>query len=102
MLGILIEAVPCRIHTVLTDNGIQFTRKLGMRGLGPSTTPGRQIEAAPQAFLLAGNCACRLSTLKGRTPCELVCRQWRIESDGFRLEPCHHYPGLDTRAGPPL
>lgn len=24
-LGELIEAVPCRIHTVLTDNGVQFT-----------------------------------------------------------------------------
>ena len=29
MLGRLIEAVPYRIHTVLTDNGLQFTHKPG-------------------------------------------------------------------------
>ncbi|MDB5368913.1 MAG: Integrase, catalytic core, partial [Roseomonas sp.] len=29
VLANLIEAVPCRIHTVLTDNGIQFTHKPG-------------------------------------------------------------------------
>ena len=29
MLSNLIEAVPYRIHTVLTDNGIQFTHKPG-------------------------------------------------------------------------
>jgi hypothetical protein len=29
VLGNLIEAVPYRIHTVLTDNGIQFTHKPG-------------------------------------------------------------------------
>ena len=29
MLGCLIKAVPYRIHTVLTDNGLQFTHKPG-------------------------------------------------------------------------
>ena len=48
------------------------------------------------AFLLAYTCARRLKTLKGSTPYDFICRQWTVEPERFKLNPCHHSPGLST------
>lgn len=135
----LIAAVPYRIHTVLTDNGVQFTsRPQDIHDLGhifdrvcnehdiehrltkvnhPWTNGqvermNRTIKDATvrryhydshdqlgghlEGFLAAYNFARRLKTLGGLTPYEFICKTWTSEPKGFRLDPIHQMPGLNT------
>ncbi len=47
-------------------------------------------------FISAYNFGRRLKTLKGLTPCEVICKAWTSEPDRFTLDPTHHMPGLNT------
>jgi transposase InsO family protein len=47
-------------------------------------------------FLAAYNFGRRLTTLKGLTPHEFICKRWTIEPERFRLDPIHQMPGLNT------
>ena len=47
-----------------------------------------------QTFLLAYNFAKRLKRLKGVTPYEFVCAEWRKNPSSFIREPTHYPPGL--------
>ena len=141
-LEALIEAVPYKIHTVLTDNGIQFAylpknrngptarymthmfdmrcRKNGIehrltkpnhpwtngqvermnRTLKDATVKRYHYESRDQlrehlaAFLAAYNFAKRLKTLRGLTPHEYVCKNWKTDHAAFRKDPTQLIPGL--------
>ena len=143
----LVEAVPYKIHTVLTDNGIQFrtppryangttarsmTHIFAMRcrehGIehrftkinhpwtnGQVERMNRTIKEATvkrfhyddheqlrrhlDDFIAAYNFGRRLKTLKGLIPYEIVCQQWTIEPDRFKLDPIHQMPGPNTLFG---
>jgi integrase-like protein len=104
----LIERVPYRIHTVLTDNGFQFTptaRRL--ERCGDSTTAG-ESSAVSCPCLRLGLCAAghrasaheiqspldqwlakRLKSLGGLTPFERICQLWTEQPERFRLNPIH-------------
>ena len=47
-------------------------------------------------FIAAYNFGRRLKTLKGLIPYEIVCQQWTIEPDRFKLDPIHQMPGTGT------
>jgi hypothetical protein len=53
-------------------------------------------------FMAAYNCARRLKTLGGLTPCEYICKIWTSEPDRFILDPIHQMQGLNTMAPPPI
>ena len=134
----LLTAVPYKIHTVLTDNGIQFTnRKRDIHAFhhifgrvcqeygidhrltttnhpwtnGQVERMHRTLKDATvkryhyqthnrlkehlQAFLMAYNFAKRLTTLKGLTPYEYICRCWQQEPERFTSDPYHHTLGLN-------
>ncbi len=134
-LDALIEAVPYRIHTVLTDNGIQFAdlpknrqgptarfrshpfdRLCLVHGIDPRLTKPNhpwtngqverrnrtlkdatvkrsfydthnQLKAHLIDFLKAYNFARRLTTLKGLTPYESLCKLRTQTPDTFILNP---------------
>jgi transposase InsO family protein len=110
----LIAAVPYKIHTVLTDNGIQFTTP----GAGGSAVPlikeamNRTIKDATVKrfyyeshdqlrqhladFVAAYNFARRLKTLKGLTPYEFICKAWTSQPERFTVNPLQQMPGLNT------
>ena len=48
------------------------------------------------AFVNAYNFAKRLKTLQGLTPYEFICQRWTKEPKRFRLNPAHHFPGLNS------
>jgi hypothetical protein len=77
-LEALIAALPYRIHTVLTDNGIQFVDRSHLSD-----------------FVAAYNFAKRLKTLAGLTAYEFICKCWQKEPDRFALDPFHQMPGLN-------
>ncbi|WP_345127710.1 IS481 family transposase, partial [Hymenobacter antarcticus] len=52
-----------------------------------------QLNTHLQTFLLAYNFAKRLKRLKGLTPYEFVCAEWRKNPSSFIREPTHHTPG---------
>ncbi|MEM8572667.1 MAG: hypothetical protein AAGG56_17445 [Pseudomonadota bacterium] len=70
----LIEAVPYRgIHAVLTDNGVQFTRRpQGIHDLGPYYL----IASAPS------------------TPPNTASQKWTSEPERYKRHPNHLIPGL--------
>lgn len=143
-LEALIDAVPYKIHTVLTDNGIQFTFPPRYKG-GPTArymthmfdmrcrengiehrltkikqpwTNGQvermnrtikeatvkryhydghdQFKQHLETFVNAYNYGRRLKTLRGLTPYEFICKMWTTEPEGFKLNPIHQMPGLNT------
>ncbi len=55
-----------------------------------------QLNAHLQTFLLAYNFAKRLKRLKGLTPYEFVCAEWRKNPSIFHRDPAHHIPGPYT------
>ena len=61
----LLEAVPYRIHTVLTDNGIQFANLPKNRG--GLTARWRAIPSTGYAIFTESNTASRSPTIPGRT-----------------------------------
>jgi hypothetical protein len=132
-------AIPDTIHTVLTDNGSQFTnrkrdlyafhhifdrvcRAYGIdhrltkthhpwtngqvermnRTLKEATVKNYQdqthqhLKAHLQAFLMAYNCAKRLTTLRGLTPYEYIWQCWQKAPERFTINPYHHTLGLNT------
>lgn len=98
----LIEAVPYKIHTVLTDNGIQFTTPGGGSAvpLIKEATVKRfyyvshdQLREHLANFVAAYNFAKRLKTLKGLTPYEYICKCWTKEPQRFTSDPHHQMPG---------
>jgi transposase InsO family protein len=154
----LIEAVPYRIHTVLTDNGIEFTFppryadgptaryithmfdmrcrenviehrltnvkypwSLEERELVQWTNSPRngQVERINRTiteatvkrfhyddqhqfkthladFVAAYNFRQRLTSLRGLTPYEFICKCWTSKPERFTIDPIHQMPGLNT------
>ncbi|GEC17535.1 transposase-like protein [Nitrobacter winogradskyi] len=95
----LIAAVPYTIHTVLTDNGIQFTNqarhKYAFRHIFDRVDHD-QLRRHLADFINAYNFGRRLKTLKGLTPYEFICKRWTSEPDRFIINPIHQMPGLNT------
>ena len=140
----LVAAVPYKIHTVLTDSGVQFCYQPSRRQ-GPTarycphifdmrcresdiehrlTKPNHpwtngQVERMKrtlkeatvkryhyathdelrehlQTFVKAYNFAKRLKTLKGLTVFEYISKCWTEQPERFRLNPAHHFAGLNT------
>jgi Integrase core domain len=93
-----IAAVPYKVHTVLTDNGVQFCN----RTLKDATVRRYHYVSHSQlanhlaAFLEAYNFAKRLKTLRGLTPYECICNVWADEPDCFRYNPTHLTSGLNN------
>ena len=52
-----------------------------------------QLNTHLQTFLQAYNLAKRLKRLKGLTPHEFICAEWRKNPDIFHRDPAHHPPG---------
>ena len=89
----LIAAVPYKIHTVLTDNGLHFTDPRGTRWTAAAikeliarNKPFRyethdQRRSHLADFVTAYNFANRLKTLKGLTPYKYICKLWTKEPD---------------------
>jgi hypothetical protein len=48
------------------------------------------------AFLMAYNFAKRLTTLKGLTPYEYICKIWTTQPERFAINPIQHNVGLNT------
>ncbi|MCX4187384.1 IS481 family transposase [Methylophaga sp. OBS4] len=140
----LIKACPFKIHTILTDNGPQFTyiKNIVKRGKGPAkrhrfdlacqkhgirhkiTQPYRpqtngqvermnrtlkdattkryyyenveQLKRHLESFLMAYNCAKKLSALKRKTPYEAILFWWDKQPKLFNINPLHHWMGLNT------
>lgn len=74
----LLEAVPYKIHTILTDNGIQFAEQPRNR----NTAFSRQMRFD--------------KTLNGLTPYEYIAKIWTSEPERFIVNPIHQMPGLNT------
>ena len=100
-LELLLEAVPYRIHTILTDNG-QVERM--NRTIKDATVKRYHYESHDQLrthladFLNAYNFARRLKTLSGLAPYEYICKIWTSEPDRFIVDPIHQMPGPNTYA----
>src|SRR6266481_1147923 len=101
----LIKAVPYKIHTVLTDNGVQFTfppryadgpTARYMTHMFDMRCRENGIEHHLTDFINAYNYGRRLKTLKGLTPYEFIVKMWTKEPERFRLDPIHQMPGLNT------
>jgi hypothetical protein len=111
----LIEAVPYRVDTVLTDNGTHFRSR--RRNLVPAETNGQvermnrairdatvshfyrtrdELGARPHDFVDAYNFARRLKTLRGLTPYEFVCKAWILPPQRFTISPLEKMPGLNS------
>lgn len=106
----LIEAVPYRIHTVLTDNGIKHRLTKNKhpwtngqvermnRTINEATVKRfhyddhAQFKAHLADFINAYNFGRRLKTLKGLTPYEYICKIWTAEPDRFILNPIYQMP----------
>lgn len=123
-LEALIAAVPYKIHTVLTDNGIQFAfppryangptarytiHMFDMRcrenGIEHRLTKIKhpwtngQVERMDRTiadFISAYNYARRLKILKGLAPYEYICKCWTSQPQRFNLNPLQQMPGLNT------
>jgi len=55
-----------------------------------------QLREHLQTFVNAYNFAKRLKTLKGLTPFEYIVKCWTEKPKRFKLNPNHHFPGLNT------
>ena len=89
----MVEAVSYQIHTVLTDNGIQFCHPPRYRS-GPTAQYSKHL--FDRVCRDGYNHARRLKTLRGLTPYEYVYATWTKEPDRFRINPSHHIPGPYT------
>ncbi|HEX8507304.1 MAG TPA: IS481 family transposase [Hymenobacter sp.] len=128
--------IPYQVHTLLTDNGIEFRPlphhpKAGRHPVGQLcdewgieqrfTKPAHpwtngqvermnrtlkeatikrfhyetadQLNTHLQTFLQAYNFAKRLKRLKGLTPYEFICAEWRNNPSIFQRDPTHHPSG---------
>ena len=110
----LIAAVPYKIHTVLTDNGIEhrFTKVNHPWTNGQVEWMNRTIKEATvkryhyddheqlrihlSDFIAAYNFGRRLKTLKGLTPYEYICTCWTDQPELFTLNPIYQMPGLNN------
>ncbi|MET3662824.1 transposase-like protein [Aquamicrobium ahrensii] len=95
----LLASISYKTHTVLTDNGVQFTTP----GAGGSAVPlikdatvkrfyyesHDQLRQHLADFAAAYNFARRLKTLKSLTPYEFICQRCTKEPERFRLNPVH-------------
>lgn len=55
-----------------------------------------QFRAHRADLMAAYDFACRLETLKGRTPCECICKVGTSEPDRFITNPIHQMPRPNT------
>ena len=55
-----------------------------------------QLDRHLANFVSAHNYGRRLTTLKGLTPYEFICKTWASEPERFTLNPHHQMPGLNT------
>ena len=104
--------MPYRIHTILTDNGIQFAEQPRNRNTAWSRQMRfdmiceandiehyehhDQLRTHLAEFMAAYNFARRLKTLSGLTPYEYIAKIWTSEPDGFIVDPIHQMQGLNT------
>jgi len=87
----LIAAVPYKIHTVLTDNGIKdaTVRRFYYES-------HEQLRRHLADFISAYNYGRRLKTLKGLTPYEFICKAWASNPERFSINPLQQMPGLNS------
>jgi hypothetical protein len=95
-LRALIKAVPYKIHTVLTDNGIHFTDPKG-----ETWTPAeiRQMITRKEPFRAhAFEYACALTDIDHRLtkPKHPWTKCWTSQPERFILNPLQQMPGLNT------
>ena len=131
----LVKALPYKIHTVLTDNGLQFTNQKRHKDApkhvfdrvceenhiehrltkvnhpwtnGQVERMNRILKEATvkkyhynshqqlikhiDSFVMAYNYGKRLKTLRGLTPYEFICDQWKVFPELFKINPYHHTP----------
>jgi len=53
----------------------------------------KQLRSHLVDFVGACNCARRLKSLRGLTPCEFIVKCWTEKPQRFRIDPTHHTPG---------
>jgi hypothetical protein len=94
----LLKAVPYRIHTILTDNGIQFAEQPRNRNTAWSRQNAlrHDLRGKLRTHLTDYNFARQLKTLSGLTPYEYIAKIWMSEPDRFIVNPIHQMPGLNT------
>ena len=133
----VLDKLACKVHTVLTDNGVQFmpqahqflpgghrfdhicrayrveqrlTKPAYPWTIGQVERMNRTLKEATvqryhyqttdelnehlQASLLAYNHAKRLKTLRGLTPHEFICAQWKQNPATVTRDPIHRTLGL--------
>lgn len=92
----LLKAVTYKVHTVLTDDGIQFSRTIKDATVKRFYYENHdQLRLHLADFVSAYNFGRRLKTLKGLTPFEFICKCW-TEPDRFIYDPTHQFPGLNN------
>ena len=86
------EAVPYDLHTILTDNGIQFADLPKNRD---GWTARMRVHRFDQICREHGR---RLKTLRGLTPYEYVARVWTENPTRFKVDPYRYTTGLNTQS----
>jgi hypothetical protein len=85
----VVAAFPCKLHTVLTNNGILFTDR-----------PDKRSGPTAQYRLHVFDRVCReneiVHKLGWRTPFQAICDAWTKDPTPFIINPHHLIPGLHT------
>lgn len=89
-----LQSLPYRVHKVLTDNGIQFTKKPGTEAF--HYTSLEEFRLHLKDYLWAYNSARPLRALKGRTPIGFILEQWHKDPQHFKGDPGHYFTGPNT------
>ena len=78
----LITAIPYKIHTIVTDNGIQFINR---KQYQYHDTSHNQLKEYMYCFINSYNFAKRLKTLNGLTPYENIMQSWKNNPEKFMI-----------------
>ncbi|MEE9272499.1 MAG: IS481 family transposase, partial [Robiginitomaculum sp.] len=92
----LITTVPYKIHTLLTDNEIQFTNRKQDKYAGIHIFDHVCHEHDIQHPWTNGQMERMNRTLKGLTPYEYICKISTKEPQRFNVNPYQHTVGLNS------
>jgi transposase InsO family protein len=124
-LKVLVRTVPYTIHTILTDNGVQFVdryqgvsqtwighifgRTCQSNGIEHRLTKPyhptvksfhyasiQELRRHVSDWLIAYNFAKQLKALRFRTPYQAIEELWKSKPDAFIVKPSHHMLGPNT------